>query len=267
MMIAHETFDVLAALDAIGTASGEEHYALDGHIAVCEDCRRAYDDYAEAASSFARGLVPVAPPAKIRGAVMDGVEPGFEVEEEEMAERRRLGDARWWLGIAATVFVALWIWREVGMRAAREHIASRDAEIATLTEQNTLLTQRNEKLRNELATVAGAGTRMMSLTGQPIAPSASARVFVDSARHRAFVIFANLPANGEDKSYQLWILRASQPKPQSAGVFDVSPNGTATLSVENLPADDDVKSMAVTLEPKGGAPEPGNANYYVTGKP
>ena len=99
-----------------------------------------------------------------------------------------------------------------------------------------------------------------------MAPGASARVFLDPAKHRALAVFTNLPANAADKNYQLWIIRAGQAKPQSAGVFDATANGTATLSVENVPPDTEIQAIAVTLEPKGGVAEPGSGNYYLMGK-
>lgn len=262
-MSTHDEFDALAAADAIDAASDDEHRALHAHIETCADCRRAYDDYVEAAAAFARGLDPVTAPAHIRGAIMDAVN---EFNDEDDIERSRLGDSRWWLGIAATIFLALWGWREVSMRAAREHIASRDAEIRTLTEQNAILQQRSAKLNTELAALAAADTKTIALTGQQVAPKASAKVFLEPSNRRAIVVFANLPDNPNDKSYQLWIIRADQAKPQSAGVFDASPNGTATVSVENLPVDTEIKAMAVTLEPKGGVQQPTNSNFIVMGK-
>lgn len=200
---------------------------------------------------------------------MDSVDDVQEIEDAEgdVTERRRLGDSRWWFGIAATIFFALWGWRELAMRAAHEHIASRDAEIETLSEEKQLLQQKNEKLNSAIATLAAPDTRIVSLSGQQAAPSASARVFVDPAKHRALAIFANLPANPSDKSYQLWIVRADQASPESACVFDVTNNGTATATAENLSDDANIKSMGVTLEPKGGSHQPTNTNFYLIAKP
>ena len=217
---------------------------------------------AEAESGPGLDVDPVAAPPHIREAIMDAVD---ELKNEDV-ERRRLGDSRWWLGIAATIFLALWGWRELSMRAAREHIASGDAEIQTLNETNTLLAQRNAKLNSEIVALASGDTKTIALTGQQVAPTASARVFLDPLKRRAVVVFANLPANPNDKSYQLWVMGADQTKPQSAGVFDASPTGTATISVDNLPVDTDIKGMAVTLEPKGGVQQPTNTNFIVMGK-
>ncbi|MGZ5494905.1 MAG: anti-sigma factor, partial [Thermoanaerobaculia bacterium] len=79
-------------------------------------------------------------------------------------------------------------------------------------------------------------------------------------------IFSNLPANPSDRSYQLWIIRADKPKPDSGGVFDVSESGSATLNVENLPVGTELKGLAVTLEPHGGVEQSTNGKFYVLGR-
>jgi anti-sigma-K factor RskA len=79
------------------------------------------------------------------------------------------------------------------------------------------------------------------------------------------LFFHNLPTHGQDKSYQLWLIRSDQPKPVSAGVFDAGRNGSASISIENLPISTEIKGMAVTLETKGGAPQPSNTNFIVSG--
>ena len=252
-MSSHEEFDTIAAAASVGAATNEEQRALHAHNQTCADCRTLSDDYVEAASFFARGLDPVEPPQDIRG----------DIVNEVTGNRSEL---RWWLATAATFFLALWLWREVGVRAAREHIASRDAEIETLKEQNRMLEQHNNKLNTEIAALASGDTRMISLAGQHVSPAASARVFLEPSKRRAIVLFTNLPDNPNDKSYQLWIIRADQAQPQSAGVFDVTPQGNASITIENLPVDTQIKAMAVTLEPKGGVAQPTNANYYLMGK-
>jgi hypothetical protein len=266
-MSAHEDFEALAALDAVGAATPAELGSLEEHVETCEACRAARQEYLEVASALARSLDPVEPPESARGVIMSAVD--FEEEEDptlrQLAEARQR-DTRWWFATAAMLFFALWAWRELGMRASREHIKVRDAEIASLTEENARLKHRNERQASEMAALTSGNTRVIALTGQQVAPAASARVFIESAKRRAIVYFANLPANANDKSYQLWIIRGDQAAPQSAGVFDASPTGSATIAVENLPVDTVIKAMAVTVEPRGGVPSPTNANYVVMGK-
>ena len=143
--------------------------------------------------------------------------------------------------------------------------ATQRADLARLEHENTQLILQKEKLAAEIAALASADTRTIALAGQEVAPAASAKVFLDPNRRRAIVFFHDLPANPGDKSYQLWIIRADQPKPMSAGVFDVSQSGTASIAIENLPMATEIKALAVTLEPKGGVEEPTNTNFYVVG--
>ena len=257
-MMTHEEFQDVAALDAIGAASPDEERELGDHLAGCAECRRVRDEYGEAVTLLARGLDPVAPPAELRERVVSG-------EDENVVDaRRRFGASAWWLATAATLFLALWGWRELAMRVEREKATTQQAEIRRLSEENALLSQRNDKLSAEMASLASRDTRQIALSGQQVAPSASARVFLEPERRRAIVFFYNLPENAKDKSYQLWVIAGDKPK--SAGVFDVTRSGNASISVENLPVATEIKALAVTLEPRGGVAQPTNANFYVMGK-
>jgi cell division protein FtsB len=258
-MNAHEQYQEIAALDAIGAASPDEERDLREHLGACAECRRVRDEYAEAVTLLARGLDPVPPPADLRERVVSADEPANVVVDA----RRRFGKSAWWLATAATLFLALWGWRELAMRVEREKYTTQQAEIHRLAEDNARLAQKNEKLSAEMAALASADTRQIALSGQQVAPAASARVFLETGKRRAIVFFYNLPANAKDKSYQLWIIASD--KPQSAGVFDVTSSGNATISIENLPVATEIKALAVTLEPRGGVAQPTNTNFYVMG--
>jgi cell division protein FtsB len=264
--MAHEAFESIAALDAIGAATPEEEAELRTHLSGCDECRRARDEYAEAATLMAESIDPVTPPQDLRERVTNAVaaDDDIDVDVDVIDAERRF---RWtpWLATAATMFLALWGWRELAIRAAREHVRSKDAEIVQLQEENAKLRAQKQKLSAEMEALASKGTRTIALAGQQVSPSASARVFLEPQNHRAVVFFYDLPANASDKSYQLWIIRSDEPNPQSAGVFDVTNTGRATLALEHLPVDTQIKALAVTLEPRGGGAQPTNANYYVMG--
>src|SRR5438067_2242613 len=118
-MMTHDEFESIAALDALGAASAEEESALREHLQTCDSCRRARDELGEAATLLALDLDPVPPPAEARQRIMDSVDIG---ETTLVEARRRFGMRPWWLATAATLFLALWGWRELAIRAAREHI-------------------------------------------------------------------------------------------------------------------------------------------------
>ncbi|MEA2239771.1 MAG: hypothetical protein QOC81_4495 [Thermoanaerobaculia bacterium] len=263
-MMTHDELESIAALDAIGAATADESSAFATHAADCAGCRRARAEYEEATSLMARDLEPIAPPAGVRDRIFSAIDKDDHRDENVVDARERFGMSRWWMA-AAALFLALWGWRELSVRATRERVNTRDAEIRRLTVENQLLSTRNDKLASEMAALASRDTRTIALSGQQIFPAASAKVFLEPQQRRAVVFFYNLPANASDKSYQLWILRADQPKPQSAGVFDVTENGAASISIENLPLATEIKGLAVTLEPKGGVTQPTNTNFFVAG--
>jgi anti-sigma-K factor RskA len=262
-MIDHQQYDSIAALDILGAATPDEARTFYAHLPSCADCRRARDEYAEAAALLARDLDPVAPPPQLRNRIFAAVENDQE-NDNVINARDRFNSSRWWMA-AAVVFLALWGWRELSVRVTREKIHTSEADVRRLAGENQILAARNEKLSAEMASLASRDTRTIALTGQQVAPSASAKVFLEPQQRRAVVFFYNLPANAADKSYQLWILRADQPKPQSAGVFNVTKSGAASISIENLPLATEIKGLAVTLEPKGGVAQPTNTNFFVAG--
>jgi len=247
----HTDFESIAALDVLGAATAGEASALRAHLLGCIPCRRTRVEYADATMFIALGLEPVAPPRELRARVASAVE----------REVRKFDP--WRLAVAATLFLALWGWRELGIRVAQEREASQSAEIERLQLENAQLAQQKEKLSGEIAALA-TSPRTIELTGQEVAPAASAKVFIQPDRRRALVFFHDLPANAADKSYQLWIIKGDQPV--SAGIFDVGRDGRASLSVENLPVDTEIKGLAVTLEPKGGVAQPTNTRFIVAGK-
>jgi anti-sigma-K factor RskA len=267
-MMTHEQLESIAALDAIGAASTDEATAFRAHLASCADCRRAREEYEQAVSLLAQDLDPVDPPAEVRDRIFMAIagrdQTGSADDDNVVDANDRFGISRWWM-VAAVLFLALWGWRELSIRVSRERINTREAEIRRLAGENQLLTARNEKLSAEMAALAAQDTRTIALTGQQVSPSASAKVFLEPGQRRAVVFFYNLPTNPSDKSYQLWILRGDRPKPQSAGVFDVTQGGGASISIENLPLATEIKGLAVTLEAKGGVAQPTNTNFFVAG--
>src|SRR5204862_1950005 len=82
----------------------------------------ARDEYAEAAALMAKELEPVAPPRDVRERV-------FEEVRSEAADADHGFFGRWGLAAAAALFLALWGWREIGIRVMREHVSSQQADI------------------------------------------------------------------------------------------------------------------------------------------
>lgn len=270
--MSHEEFDNLAALDAVGATTVEEREKLRRHLEECQDCRLAAQEYNEASALIAEGLDPVPPPPQVRGRTLAAVRAETSMTGEfsdttadttSVGWRSRRMKPVWWLATAATFFLALFAWSELRVRAVRSQIDELRASKKALEEDSRRLKSQRDMLNATLLSITDADTRTLSLVGQQVAPSASARVFLEPEQRRAFVFFYGLPQNPSNKSYQLWIIRADMSQPQPAGVFDVDQQGNGKISVENLPIGTEMKGLAVTLEPRGGVSVPTGERYLI----
>jgi len=216
-------------------------------------------------SLLATALDPVAPPPEVRENILSTVRNTDRVVEKEASGQRllfRRTIRRPWLAATAAVFfLALWGWSELRLRALREDIDEVHAGRELALEESRRLERTNKTLIDEVGALSAPTTRTITLSGQKASPSATARVFLDGQKRRAFVFFHDLPASGNDKSYQLWIIRAGKPQPESVSVFEVDEKGQASVVLENLPTATEIKGLAVTLEPRGGAPAPTGQKY------
>jgi anti-sigma-K factor RskA len=84
-------------------------------------------------------------------------------------------------------------------------------------------------------------------------PGAQGYAFVDPRSQKAVFVAANLPQLAADRTYELWFIAGGKPVP--AGTFGVDANGrSGTVTVSGVA--DRVQAWAVTVEPRGGVPQP-----------
>lgn len=263
----HEEFEELASLDALGVMAPEERSRLRVHLESCTECSQAHREFLQAASLLATSLDPVPPPPEVREEILSAIGDSDRMMEKEASGQRLLfrksTRSPWLAATAAVFFLALWGWTELRLRALTESIEEVNASREQAIEESRRLGRTNKTLIDEVATLTASTTRTIALSGQEPSPSATARVFLDEDKRRAFVFFHDLPASGSDKSYQLWIIRADKPEPQSVSVFDVDETGDASIVLENLPTATEIKGLAVTLEPRGGVSAPTGKKYLV----
>ncbi len=109
--------------------------------------------------------------------------------------------------------------------------------------------------------VGSPGVQIVDLNGLAVSPAADGRVYWDAAGNEAVLAVSNLPAPPTDKDYQLWMLRGNQPV--DAGVFAVDSTGTSVLQFATIADGENLAAFAVTLEPKGGVPQPTGQMYLL----
>lgn len=262
----HEQFENLAALAAIDALTSEERERLDHHLGECDACREVAAEYGDVGALLAYAAPAAMPPAEVKEALLSEVRAHRAVGEIQAERARRLGirtRPQWWLAAAALFFLALFGWSEMRLRTMREQIAEIEAARDSLAEENRRIADERRQLAGQVEQLSSSGTRMLTLVGQELAPQARARAFMNEKNRTALIFFEALPPNPPDKSYQLWIMRADRPQPQPAGVFSASEEGKAEVLIREFPAGTEVKALAVTLEPRGGADAPTGAKYLI----
>lgn len=137
-----------------------------------------------------------------------------------------------------------------------EVIEEQQARISEL--QNDI--QRKEEL---LSILESREVDLVMMSGMEVNPNGYGKVIWDSESKRALLQVSNLPAVPADKDYQLWIIKNN--KPVSAGVFAVNdPKKDSFFKIEEMAADEQAAdAFAITMEPKGGMPQPTGDMYLM----
>ncbi|MGH9751703.1 MAG: anti-sigma factor [Blastocatellia bacterium] len=137
---------------------------------------------------------------------------------------------------------------------------------AYLFTQNSRLARERDNLSKELAgsrrqveDIVSPNTRVIAMVGGEV-PQANAKIVWDvKARQLAIYIF-DLPTPPSDKDYQLWYV--TEKAKINAQIFRTDKQGRTVLKLTLPPeALAGLAATAVTLEPKGGSPQPTGKFY------
>jgi hypothetical protein len=158
----------------------------------------------------------------------------------------------------------------LGSRLARESAARSDLEDALDYQEKIswsmlrdLERERSERvsLENRLsnmsrivATIEAPLVRTLALSGQGDFRSAMAKAYVEPESGRLIVYAHNLPPVPDGRAYQLWVI--IDKRPISAGLLQADARGEAKYDTGPLANLGGPITVAVTLEPAGGVPQP-----------
>jgi anti-sigma-K factor RskA len=211
---------------------------------------------------FERVTAPSAPATERAWALdvfPDEFQPQPETRETRLGGMSPLGRFRVWrLGTALAVAAAV-IVVGVYVNSLRRTIQEQESRIATLKAEMV----RQQEL---LALLKSPQVTIVVMNGLEASPQGHGKILWDAMRQKALLYVTNLPPPPGDKDYQLWQIVNN--KPISAGVFNVSAEGAGFFNVEPVGVADfkTINAFAVTLEPKGGVPQP-TGQMYLLGKP
>jgi anti-sigma-K factor RskA len=258
----HDAYATLAAGYALGALDGEDQAAFETHLAGgCRECSAALRDAEETLTLLAREAPPAVPPPSVKRSLMARVaaEQSLRAPVAPLPAPARGPRPRWFPWVAGAVAAGLAAFFSAGFvasryearlgRMARETAALRERLLAQESALRTELTSANrvvDLLRDPV-------TRVIPLRGAGPTPEAAGRL-VWHAAAGGHLYVTSLPALPADKTYELWTISGSTPRP--AGLFTVDARGSGGLRVDPAPEGRPVDVFAVTIEPAGGVPAP-----------
>lgn len=258
----------------LGALESDEANVVQAHLAGgCKECRRLADEMLGVVLALPQAADRQEPPSQIKANIVsairttrqapamlkpdDGQNRALQTEfiNEISHGLRRLN----WALVAALVLAMVGFGWYAG--SARRDIAALNSRLHI---SNQLVTQLRSELRSQesmLAIMTSPESETVELAGQPAAPTAKGRVYLDRESGSAVFAAVNLPALPENKDYQLWVLDG--PRPVDAGILQLDSSGLAIRQIQDIPPEIDLSAFAVTLEPKGGLPQPTGAMYLL----
>ncbi len=259
----------LGALDETEQSSIEEHLKQG-----CSECEALLGEMQEVVNGLAFAAPAQKPSALVKEKILAAIEPQKmpaaapltqlkEKVEDATVEllqraRERWMRVSWGLSLAIAVILVL-----LGL-----YSQNLKTEITFLEKRLEVSDQVVSQLRIELArqerilkVVQAPEVRIVDLQGQKASPDAIGRVLWDPSQKQAVFSALNLPAAPSDKDYQLWMLRGTQAV--DAGIFSLDAEGNTIFTIETIADSINLTAFAVTLEPKGGVPQPTGDMYLV----
>lgn len=254
-----------AAAYVLGALEEKEHQEFKGRMKTLDPELRNEVEEFRAVTAYLPSILEQHEPAqrvreRIMGVVREqskGVKPISRPAPAPTIPRSR---AFWGLRIGVAFAVVVFV---VGFGVYVNSL------LQTIEEQNVQITElKNEVERQQeiLALLESPQVNIVIMNGLDPSPQGHGKIMWDPVLKRAVLYITNLPATPRDKDYQLWQIVDS--KPVSAGVFSVSAEGEGFFKVEpiEVPELKRVNAFAVTLEPKGGVPQP-TGEMYLLGSP
>ena len=248
----------LLSVYALGALDGGDHQRIEKHLATgCPECRDRLAQLERDLEALLEMVAPVPPSEMTRARLLASLPPAAATGPALPTRRSTVGRGGWgWLAAAAVLLLVCgggWLTarREAGdLRAERDVLAQK---VSGLGRELAAAQVQNERLAQAMAILAAPGMRPIALAGLKEAPGAQGYAFVDPQARKAVFVAAHLPPLASDKTYELWFI-TDQPVP--AGTFAVDARGSGSVQVDRIAPVDQIKVWAVTIEPRGGVPQP-----------
>lgn len=273
------------AVYVLGMLDGDELKQFEAHLkSDCPVCRAEISSFTEAAS-----ILPLALPqlvlspdlkervlfnaglAQVTKAYVESAPQSATAGPSWPAEEPRdqlPGRSKPWLAYGLT-FAAIVMLAGFSMYV-NSLLKTIDGQNEYIGRQETQITKLVDEVNRKEAILKVLESRriqLVTMDGLGVNPVGYGSIIWDPERKVAILHVSNLPTVPKDKDYQLWVIKDQ--RPASAGIFAVTDEKEkeSFFQVRPLEVADrkDIDAFAVTLEPKGGVPQP-TGEMYLLGK-
>ncbi len=261
----------------LGALDGPELREFEAHLKTgCAVCAGEIAALSPVAALLPAALPEIPPPPELKERILFGARLSQvarqHYEEQPAAEAPALPQApevkirrRWLAPSLAFALVVLVAAFTLYVRTLFTTIEEQRGLIGT--QENNIVALKTELEQKEaiLKVLESRRIDVFTMDGLTVNPVGYGKIIWDPDRKMAILQVSHLPPVPEGKDYQLWVIRAQ--KPVSAGVFAVTAGTESYFKVQSLDVSNraEVNAFAVTLEPKGGMPQP-TGEMYLMGK-
>jgi len=249
---------------AFGTLDEAERAAVDAHLLTgCTECVARLRDVSELSVRLAQAVPQLDVPPRTKERLFERI---HATDHPAQAARARPSvglRVAWGTAAVAAATAAFFGWQTTELR--RQVSDTNRLLAATIADTSRLRTEissyRVEVEKYKDAMMLGEpGVRFVSLAGLNPNPQAFGNVVTKPDKSAGMLYVYRFPMAPEGKEYQLWGLRDGLP-PVSLGMFTVDPDGNAMLNMKSIPESTHIVGFSVTIEPKGGMPQPTGMMY------
>lgn len=252
-MNGHPTREEDFDLYALGTLEGDEERAIESHLATCAACSHKLDEARGRIALLALAAPRTEPSPAVKDRLLRQVRSSAPTGTREPVrmEPERAGGimARWWAAALVPAFAILLI-ASVYLWNVNTHL---DREIASLRASIQDQQKQLDYARNVAHLLEAKDTLTVSLAPMPGMPQGAVKVMYNE-KMGMLMYDGWIEPPPQDKSYQLWVV-PMEGHPISVGVVNPATSDTAHW-LTKMPEGVTAKTIAITLEPAGGMPQP-----------
>ncbi len=230
---------------ALGILDDADSLVVSRHLSQCDICRKDLETWFETTRLMDMSVTQPEPGPDLKAKVLNSVNrtsgqtPSFQHKSASMTGEL---PHRGFLDSLRRIFT-----NPVGLAFGVLAMLL----IPLLGINNYLLWQRVNDLQ---AQAPAKNMQIVKLEGSTIAPEAVGYVMVFKDQNYGSLALTQAPILDADHQYQIWLIKDG--KRTSGGVFSVNEDGYGNLEVSADRPLDSFQSFGITIEPRGGSPQP-----------